>query len=292
MVLVGTTAAIISVILWTIAGTINKKISSGLGSHISSFIYLLLGILPVILATLIIGVYVIPSFSIITAVIGGVFLGLGLMYGFRALQTENLASVSALAEIQPATLVLFGLLVLGEQITAIQGIGMIVIFAGTVMIITTEKLEINKVLIPAVLATLAWSVYWILMAYSITSAATFALPILISRMVGLPIIVGYMLSDKRSVAKMEGFWGKLKVNRIFMVLIALTIVAAFADASGDTLFGITVGSPVLAIGAALIALQPMIVSFFGFLLYKEKLTKLQLYGLAIMIVGALILSIF
>ena len=76
-----------------------------------------------------------------------------------------------------------------------------------------------------------------------------------------------------------------------MVLIALTVIASFADASGDTLFGITAGSPVLAIGAALVALQPMVVSFLGFIQYRDKLTKLQLYGLVVMIAGALVLSV-
>lgn len=238
------------------------------------------------------GVYSIPAYSIAIAIIGGIFLAIGFIYGFKALQTENLASVSALAEIQPATLVLFGLLILGEQVTAVELLGIIIVFAGTLMIITTEKLEINKRLMPAVFSVLAWTAYWILISYAVISASTFAFPILISRLVGVPILLCYLLSDKRAMSKLSDFSQKLKRNRTFLVLIALTVVASLADASGDTLFGITVGSSVLAIGAALVALQPMIVSFFGFLLYKDKLTRLQLYGLVVMIAGALVLSIF
>ncbi len=291
MIPIGTSAAMVSIILWIISGTILKKVSSGLGSHFSSFVYLAVSLIPIVLATIILGVYSIPLFGVITALAGGVFLGVGLIYAFKALQTENLVNVSALAEIQPAILVLFGLLVLGEQVTTIQLVGMVVIFAGALMIITTEKLRINKMLLPALYSAVLWTVYWIILSYSVISANTFALPILISRIVGVPIVFCYLFTNKHALMKLHGFWDRIKRNRAFMVLISLTVIASIADASGDTLFGITIGSPVLAIGAALVALQPMVVSFLGFILYRDKLTKLQLYGLVVMIAGALVLSV-
>ncbi len=291
MVLIGTTAAIITIVLWTIAGTINKRISSALGSHIVGFLYTSISMAPILLAVVIVGTYSIPIYGLVTAAIGGLFLATGFIFNFKALQTENLSSISALAEISPAVLVLFGLLVLGEKVTSVQMFGIIIVFAGTLMIITTEKLEINRKLLPALLAVLAWTVYWIIISYSVISSNTFALPIFISRIVAVPIMIAYLLSSKGAVSRLADFSSSISKNRSLIALLALTVIASVADASGDTLFGITVGSPVLVIGAALIALQPMAQSFMGFVLYKEKLTRLQLYGLVVMIVGALVLSV-
>ncbi|MDE1833723.1 MAG: DMT family transporter [Candidatus Micrarchaeota archaeon] len=290
MVPTGTVAAIMSTLMWIIAGTISKKISRELGSHLTAFLVVTLSLIPILTATLLVGVYTIPLEGIILAVVAGIFLGIGFILGFKALQTENLSSVSSLTEIQPAVLVLLGLFALGEHITTLQVMSIITVFLGASMILTTEKFDINKKLIPAILSSISWTFYWAIMTYSITNSNTFALPVFISRAIGIPFVIVYLLRDRKAPSVVL-FFKKLKRNRTFTVLIALTIIASFADAVGDVLFGITVGSPVLAIGAAIIALSPMMISFFGFVLYKERLTRLQLFGLLIMIIGALALSI-
>ena len=291
MILLGTTAAILAMVLWTISGTINKKVATGLGTHVSAFLYVLVSLIPVLIATMIIGIYSISPFGIETAVVAGVFLAVGFIFGFKALSTENLSSVSALQEIMPALLLLFGLFILGERINQVQSAGIIIIALGTLMTIITEKLEINTRMIPAILAVVSWAIYWMIISYSVISAKTFALPILISRVISLPVTLIYLLSDRDAVSSLASLPSRIRTNRTAAVLLILVSIASFADASGDTIFGITSGSSVLAIGAALVALQPMVVSFLAFVIYKDKLTKLQLIGLIVMLVGALILSV-
>ncbi len=291
MILLGTTAAILAMVLWTISGTINKKVATGLGTHVSAFLYVLVSLIPVLIATMIIGIYSISPFGIETAVVAGVFLAVGFIFGFKALSTENLSSVSALQEIMPALLLLFGLFILGERINQVQSAGIIIIALGTLMTIITEKLEINTRMIPAILAVVSWAIYWMIISYSVISAKTFALPILISRVISLPVTLIYLLSDRDAVSSLASLPSRIRTNRTAAVLLILVSIASFADASGDTIFGITSGSSVLAIGAALVALQPMVVSFLAFVIYKDKLTRLQLIGLLVMLVGALILSV-
>ncbi len=291
MILLGTTAAILAMVLWTISGTINKKVATGLGTHVSAFLYVLVSLIPVLIATMIIGIYSISPFGIETAVVAGVFLAVGFIFGFKALSTENLSSVSALQEIMPALLLLFGLFILGERINQVQSAGIIIIALGTLMTIITEKLEINTRMIPAILAVVSWAIYWMIISYSVISAKTFALPILISRVISLPVTLIYLLSDRDAVSSLASLPSRIRTNRTAAVLLILVSIASFADASGDTIFGITSGSSVLAIGAALVALQPMVVSFLAFVIYKDKLTRMQLIGLLVMLVGALILSV-
>lgn len=290
MIPIGTLAAITSVILWVSASTTAKKLSRDLGSHLVSFLYVILSLIPIFIITYAVGVFSMPLYGLIITFIAGIFLAIGFISGFQALQTEHLASVSAIGEITPAILVIFGLLVLGEQATFAQIASIVVIFSGAAMIITNEKFEVNKRLFPALISILAWTAYWIALTYAVRNSGTFVLPVLISRIVGLPFIILYLMRSKNSVQSLRNLPSSLKKNKKFANLLGLTVFASFADAVGDSIFGITVGSSVLAIGSALIALQPMMVSFLGFLLYKERLTRLQFFGLAVMIIGAIALS--
>lgn len=291
MVPIGTTAAVISILLWTIASVISKKISKGLGANLVSFLYVSISIVPILAASLLIGNFSIPLSSVLIAIFAGLFLSLGFIMTFKALSTEYLSSVVVIGELYPAIFVLFGLVVLGQSVSTIQLLSILVIFAGACMIITTEKLTINRRLIPAIIAAVAWTIYWIAMTYSVTSAGTFAFPILISRLVGIPFVVVYLMMDRNAVNELKSLGSRLGRNRTLMVLIALTAIASGADAVGDVIFGITISSAVLVIGAALVALQPMAASFFGFLFYRERLTKLQFSGLIIMVAGAFVLSV-
>ncbi len=291
MLPIGTAAAIIAITLWTIASTISKKISRGLGANLVTFLYLAVSIVPIAIGTVAIGTYSISTAGALLAALAGLFLSLGFISTFKALTTEHLSSVIAVSEIYPVVFVLFGILVLGQTINEIQLVSMVVIFAGAAMIITTEKLRLNKMMIPAVVGAVSWTIYWIIMTYSIHSAGTFALPILISRVVGIPFAIIFLLINRNAVSELKLLGKKIKASRMVMVMVALTIIASFSDAVGDTVFGITIGSSVLVIGAALVALQPMVVSFFGFLFYKEKLTKVQFLGLATMFAGAFVLSV-
>lgn len=285
-------AAAVSTVLWIFAGTIAKKISSDLGGRTVSLIYATFSLLPILIIVYLVGDYSISAYSIFLSAAAGLFLGAGFILGFKALQTEKLASVSALAEIQPAFLVLLSIIVLNESINILQAASIAIIFAGALMIITTEKLRININLLPALLSFISWSIYWAIMVYAVTSAGTFALPIFISRLAGVPLIAIYFIYGIAANSE-KGGQGLRSIlsNPCLAISIILTLVASFADAVGDTIFGITIGSNVLALGAALIALQPMAVSFLGFALYRDRMTRVQLIGFIIMVAGAFSLSV-
>ncbi len=291
MVLLATTAAIISVMLWIISGTISKRIARGLGIYIVPFIIVTLGLAPMLIATVLAGQYQLTLESVVVASVAGIFLSLGFILAYKALETQKLATTSAFGEIQPAALVILGLLVFGEHITPVEIVGIIVIFIGATLVITTEKFKINRGLLPAFLSNICWSFYWILMTFSVISAGTYAFPLLISRVAGMVIVVIYLLTNRRALASLKGLGTKIKGSRTIAALVVLTIIAAFADASGDTVFGITISSTVLAIGGALVALSPMITSFFGFLFYRERLRRIEIVGLLIMVSGALAVTV-
>jgi drug/metabolite transporter (DMT)-like permease len=291
MVLLATTAAVVAVMFWIVSGTLSKRIVMGLGIYIVPFIVVTLGLIPMLLATLLVGQYQIGLYSAFIAIIGGVFLSLGFIFAYMALRKERLATTSAFVEIQPAALVLLGIFVLGEHVTGIEIAGILIVFLGSMLVITTEKFRINKNLLPALYANICWAIYWIIMTFSVTSAGTFALPIFISRIAGMVVVLAYLMTNRKAMASLRNLGTSMRGSRAVTVLVALTVIGAFVDSAGDTVFGITVGSTVLAVGGALMAVAPMVVSFFGFLFYRERLRRIEIAGLLVMVFGAFVLTV-
>ena len=290
MIIQGTAAAITAVFFWIISNGISKKVVKAFGAPLIALAVILLGIIPMSVSVVLTGMYSMPLYSTAMAAASGVFLGLGFILMYMSLRTEQLANASALGEIQPAALVLFGLLVLGEQVTRIQLLSMAAIFVGAFLIITYEKFRINKYLIPAALASVSWAVYWMMMSYAISSAHGFSLPVLVSRIVSIGLALAFVFFRKGTMKDMRGRLHAMRKSSAFGALAALVIFMGLVDGIGDSVFGITVISKVFAIGGAMTALSPMVVSFLGFLFYKERLSRLQFVGLGIMVAGAVVLG--
>lgn len=285
-------ATIIAVFMWVIMNVLIKRVATKIGVAASAIV-MGLGIIPMVVAVIIVGNYSIPYIYLIFAIIAGLLGGYGMTMTFTSLKTEQLTKTTVLSEVQPVIYVLFGVLILGEGLTTIQTISIIIIFIGTGLVISTENLKLNKRLIPALLSGLSWSGYWLLMTSSIIGSNTFALPIAISRIVATIVMMAYLVTNKDelrqlSVAKKTS---TSKGFSAFYVLALLAIIAGLVDGVGDTIFAFVVGSNSLAVGGALTALQPILVSFFAFIIYKERLNPMQLAGFVLMCFGAIILSI-
>ncbi len=291
MVLLGVAAAIVAVMFWIISNGISKRMVRGLGTHTVTLFMVVLGIIPALAATLLIGTYSLPMDSLLLSLAAGLALPIGFALGYIALRTEKLSNVAPLGEVQPAAFVIFGIAVLGEAISVLQTVSIIAVFAGAFLILITERLRLNRRLIPALLSNACWIAYWLAMTYAVRWGHTYALPILLSRITAVAGAAVYFASDRLSVINMRWAAGKMKKNRTFLILIILATIAALADATGDTIFGITLNTNVLALGGAMLALSPMFIAFCGFLLYREKLTGMQLLGLCIMVIGAVSLSV-
>ncbi len=277
---------------WIISGTLSKKVTLSLGNALSAAIVVTLGIVPMAIGSELVGTTALSAYSELLAVLSGVFLTLGFIMMYKSLQTEQLSNSTALNELQPAILVLLGLFALGEHTSMLQAICIAFIFIGAFLIITTERLTINRKLIPACIAALSWAVYWIMLTYSEgASGGAFALPVTISRISGAVVAIAYLLANRKTaIAYARGALFGAAKTRAYIVALLVSIIA-IVDASGDFVFSYVVGSNAVAIGGALTALAPMAVSLMGFILYKERITARQAAGLVIMVAGALAIAI-
>ncbi len=273
---------------WALAYILVKKASVHLGNYLTSLIVLLMGVLPMAAVVLITGSSWPGAYSVALSILAGVFLCAGFILAYKSLETEQLTSVVALGEIQPAMLTLFGVFVLKESVSIIAAASIILIFAGALLIITTEGLRINKKLIPAILSNVCWLIYWLIITEAVISSSTYAFQVMASRAAGLILILAMFIlvpSKTASTTKIQ------KLEGIFPIAIILALLSGIFDGTGDTLFTLTVHSNLVVLGGALTALNPLFISVLSYFIYKDRLTRTQAIGFGIMVAGAVALSV-
>lgn len=281
-------AALASWVLYSLGG---KEISVALGRYKASAIVLFIGIIPTAIAFYLTGMQIPAAFPLALSAISGIFLAAGFLYLFKSLETEQITNASALGEMQPAILTLFGILVLQEAITAISAISIVMIFAGEILVISTVGFKINRKLLPAVYANICWTIYWLMLSESISVSGLFAAQALVARVVGALSIIPVMLI----IGSKKATNGKIPKKSSIAVKLGLAIVIGALllslDATGDVFFGLAISLNYEAIGAAITALGPIFVYGISSIVFKDRLTRSQMIGILVMIIGGIVLAI-
>ncbi|MGC8586878.1 MAG: EamA family transporter [Candidatus Micrarchaeia archaeon] len=275
--------ALAAVLSWLLVDSFSKFYTAKLGKELSSAIVLAAGVIPMLLLVPYAG-FSLGSLPllVLSGIAGGAVLFLGFIFVYKSVPDEGVSNSYILVEIQPPLLILFGILALGEHLNALQLASMLVIFTGIVMIIVNEKLKLNKKLIPAFMGNVMWTVYWIIVIIAVLHYRNFILPLLLVRIFGA--IFAYLYYKSAKIPK--GTAAHLGIS-----IISLALLAGIFDGIGNTLFSFVSFSNKVAVGSAVLSLEPVIIWFVGYALYKEKITKLQKVGFAIATIGYLLLAL-
>jgi drug/metabolite transporter (DMT)-like permease len=289
MISYGIIAALASVFLWTVSQLISKTVAPRIGNVRTALLVIAAGIIPM-LALFILSPAAISNLAIVYSALSGVFLGLGFILFYKSVETQQISNAAATALVQPALLVLYAIIILSQPIDVIEIIGTVGVFAGVILISITKNLKFNKMLIPAILGNASWAVYWVFMSAAIATSGQTVTPLLISRALAIAIgVIAFLL-----------FFGK-KANRIttkkslyipIAVVLALGVTEGIMDGSGNLAFSIAVKLNLLGLGAVLTALEPVLIIVFAYFIYKDRLSRVQLLGIALATIGAVAIALF
>lgn len=278
-------AAILPVFLFGFSIVIEKKVASIFGNYFTGVVIISAGLIPIFLAYLYFNAPL-SQISMIESIISGVLLALGFLLYYRALETEQVSNTGATGLAQPAIIVLFSILVLGEALTLPQAIGGVIIISGVFLVVTNNELKINRKLLPAILANISWAGYWIFATYAILGSNQVGFPLLISRITAVILaLAAYLLLSKKTLKQ------RSKVVD-FRPIIAIGILGGILDGLGNTSFAYVVKLNLLYLASLFNAGVPLLIAGLGYFFYKDKLTKLQLLGIGVAIIGGLILATF
>ncbi len=269
-----------STLLYAIGNIPIRKLSQKYGSQIAGLLICGGGIVPPAMAALLLN-NSITSYSLLLSIIAGIFLALGYLFFYKTLETELLSTSSVLFNIQPALLFLFGVLVLGEGITAFDVLGTIMVFAGVVMITFEDGLKINKPIVYGVLGNIFWVAYWVLFTYSTSQAQFPAVQLVINRVVGTVLILAAVFITGGLTRKIR------KDSR----LAAYGLGAGAINGLGVMSFAMIIVLSYLAIGSVITSLVPAIIAIFAFTVFKERPDRREIIGLVVAFVGAVMIAL-
>jgi drug/metabolite transporter (DMT)-like permease len=285
MLQLGLAAAAMFMLLSAIDVTIAKYVVSRFGKYIYASMVIGIGIIPMLAYLAFTGTHLLTLQVIGLSVMGSVFLGSGYVLYYKGLEHGQITNVSALGEIQPALLFVFGFMILGETINAYSLVGVAAIFVGAGLVMVTEKMKVDWRLLPAILANVSWAAAWIFMNYAIAEYGGYSLPLLIERTAGFLVIVAYSIGSK-SMEK------PLLHSRSFYMVGVLVLLSGILDGSANVFFGMVVNSGLVAVGSAIAAIMPIVVAALGRIVYGDRLHTVQKVGFMVAVFGAIAVSIW
>ena len=275
--------ALVVLVTYSIGDTLAKRIVEAYHYPKSAALVTGISMIPFIAAFFVLPPQPIKSYSVALAAVAGIFYGLGFIFLYKSLSTEQTTNTMALSEFFKATLVLFGVFVFANHLTIVQSSSIALIFVGALLIIMTEKLRVNKKLLYALVGFIFWAVLWVTMQVSINSSQSWLPEGLIASALAFVVSFAWSLAGgsprmrHKSDTRQRANWS--------------SIVVGIAVGVGSLIFCYLLFAKFLAVGSAIIALSPVIVAVASRKLYLDKLIPIQLTGLVIMVLAALALSL-
>ena len=276
-------------LLWSISSLIAKKIDVLFGYNKTALILLFMNLIVTIPFMFLFAISI-NSTMLIFSIISGLLDGISYLLFFNSLQTEQTSNTYTLLTLQAIVLIIFGLFVLGENVITYSIIGIIFILFGIFAVSNKElSLKFNRRLIPAIIGNITWALSWIAFFYAYKASNNFIDPLVFSYTTAV-LLIGLKLwlrSSKINSVNKES----IKTNKILKLGIILSLPAGFATAIGNILFAYFQSINVIAIAATISNISPILIAIMAYFIYKDKLTKLNIIGILLAVLGTIIIAL-
>lgn len=217
------------------------------------------------------------------------FLGIigtaGLIAFYEGVRIGNPPLVGTISGAFAALTVIFSTVFLGENITLNQSLAIFVIFTGLILSnldikqVKEGKIKFNKGVLMAIIAMICWGIYFAFMKIPIKEVGWFW-PGVIS-LFSLLIIPLFSKFKKIRLERVNSHRAFLPVLGNATLIGIGTICVYYAIEIGLT-----------SIVAPISGSYPALYVFLAFLIFKDKITRQQIFGIITTLIGIVSLSIF
>ena len=272
-------------LLLSFSDIFSKPVADRFGAFVGS-LYLGVALVPAIVYLVLSPPTQVTPLLVTLAIGAGATLALGYLFVLKSLETEQATNTWGLINLGYISIILFGVLALGERVTGLQAVAITVILIGAMMVTINKGMKFNRHLLPALIGNLFWVGFNILIIYSInayTSSPSAIIFIVFAS--GFLVLMLYgMVSQKIKIAR------KLTMRKNGKPF-ALFLASGLLLGAGQIAFALVILQHFVALGGAVLAMEPMVVLILGYAMYKERITAFQGAGILITVAGAAILSL-
>ncbi len=272
-------------LLLSFSDIFSKPVADRFGAFVGS-LYLGVALLPAIAYLALSPPAQVTPLLVMLAIGAGVTLALGYLFVLKSLETEQATNTWGLINLGYLSIILFGVLVLGERVTGLQAVAIAVILVGAMMVTINKGMKFNRQLLPALIGNLFWVGFNILIIYSINAypSSSSAIIFIVFASGFLILLLYGVVSQKIKIAR------KLTMRKNGKPF-ALFLASGILLGAGQIAFALVILQRFVALGGAVLAMEPMVVLIIGYAMYREHITAFQGAGILITVVGAAILSL-
>ncbi len=228
-----------------------------------------------------------PSFSmndLILVAIGAVTGVIALLSFYKGLNAGKLSVVVPIANAWPVVVVLIGILLLSEPVTALQISGVALALTGTLLVSFRYKdfarlgpSKIAKGAEYAAITLVGWGIFYAIIGI-LSKALGWYWPTIIEQAAVGILLLAYLLFTRTDLS----FPSKIKYK---LLVFGVLLSASFLLYSVSANFGY------IAISAPIVGASPLITVLLGVFLLKEKVEKSQVAGILLIVIGIALISL-
>lgn len=279
--------AVVSLFGWGVGDVFTTLAARKIGSYNSSFYGYLFGsilasfYIPFALESL---SHFSPSMMILTIFLSGSNILAFFAYN-EGLKTGNSSLVGTITGTFTSLVVIFSLLFLGEKLSVLQSVSIVVIFAGLFLSsinfsdLRNKKSIINRGTLLALFAMFGWAIYFTFIKIPISEAGFFW-PTYLTSIIGTLFFIIFGLRRIKMPAKKykNGFIA------VFMSGLLLTI--------GTFSYNFAITKGLSSIVAPIAGAYPALFALLAFIVFKDPITRQQKSGMITTLVGIILLAYF
>ncbi|MDE1857185.1 MAG: EamA family transporter [Candidatus Micrarchaeota archaeon] len=285
MLSLGLAVAFFGMLMFTLGDFLSKHMSSRIGNKRSALAILSANVIPLLLGGYAIGFGDVDATGAAFAVAGGIANAVAYLLFFKSLETEQVSNTLSLAGVEYLLITLLSILLLGEAVNGVVVLAFAGIFIGAFLATTGKRFEFNSGYIPAIGGMVFFGITWILMAFAEKASPGIFTLLLINSFTAILILFAYLKAYPERSSRFR--IGKDAFYRLAIVGLAMGIAAGL----GRTSLILMAKLNFLAIGSAIYAIEPAVIIFLGYLIYKDRFQGHQIVGFAMLILAAVALSL-
>jgi drug/metabolite transporter (DMT)-like permease len=269
-------AGILTLSLYTLGDLLVKRPSQKAGSVPVSLVVSASSASILIILSSFTGFWI-PCGALFFSSLTGILMGIGTLLVFKSLESEQVSDTMSMVAISYAIPVIFGSVALHEKVSYISWIGIVLIFAGSATIMFKE-MNFNSALLPAIIGNIMWGFQFITFNYALKFSTNYLTVAATGSSVALLIVFLYAY-----------FKSETAIDDLSKLEASLAGIALGLGLAGALYL---ILNHTMTLGLSIVAAEPVFVTLFGKIIYKDKINKLQAVGIAVAMAGILMLTSF
>jgi len=283
--------AITTVILCGISGIISKIALNNVPSSVlvmSSFIVIMpISLILLTYYIMFVGLDGVSLYYVVLGIVAAIFANLGFFLYFDALEKGPVMLIGSITSAYPAVVIVGAILLLGEWLTFIQAVGVIMVVTGVVALLYIHGTAIGKTKMPrvalvlSILAIVSWSIWGITF-----KAALEGLDIILfwglSALVMPPLTLGYL--------KLRSRGERIQIPK-YSIPLVFAIISVEVEQLGFYTETLAVNAGPASLVFPVIASYPVVTIILAYAFLKERISMKEAILIFAVVTGIVLVSV-